>query len=158
MNTEVKKYNEHNANVELEELQKKFAPLVMEQRQLLKKLGAEDLLSFEVAMNEKTNFVKASLSAEALGYEVEHYRLTELERILEGRLKNEDITTDGKLKPKKVKQIKEKHTTYYTKQELEVLKLLENTIQSYNSIPHEYRNKVIIDRSNNMILNPFNRF
>jgi len=160
MNTEVKEkksFNDHRSNVELEELQKKFAPLLMEQRQLLKKVGATDLLSFEVALNERTQFVKASLSAEALGYENEYYRLTELERILEGRLKDEDVSTDGKLKLKKIKEIKEKHTTYYTEQELEALKLIENAIVSYNKIPYQYKAKVIIDNRGQMIMNPFNR-
>ena len=158
MNTKtIKHFNEHRFQVELEELQKKYAPLIMEQRMLLRKVDAMDLLSFEASMNEKTHFVKASLSAEALGLEVEHYRLVELERILDGKLYDEDVSKDGTIKAKKVQEIKEIHTSYYNDTELEALKLINNAIESYNKIPYEYKNKVLINQQMQMVLNPFNR-
>ena len=158
MNTKsIKHFDEHKANVQLEELQKKFAPLVLEQRMLLKKVGAMDLLSFEASMNEKTHFVKASLSAEALGFEEEHYRLTELERILDGKLHDEDVNKIGGISAKKIQEIKESYTTYYNDTELEALKLINTAIESYNKIPFEYKNKVLINQQMMMVLNPFNR-
>ena len=156
-NQTIKHFNEHNFQVELEELQKKFAPLILEQRMLLRKVDAMDLLSFEATMNERTQFVKASLSAEALGLEEEHYRLTELERILDGKLHDEDVAKDGKIKTKKVKEIKDKHTTWYTEEEKEALKLINDAIESYNKIPYNYKNKVLINQNKQMVLNPFNR-
>ena len=158
MNTKtIKHYNEHRATVEIEELQKKYVQLVMEQRMLLSQVDATDLLSFEASMNERTKFVKASLSAEALGLEKEHYRLTQLELILDGKLKDEDVTKDGKIHAKKVQEIKDTHTTFYTEDELKALKLINNAIESYNKIPFEYKNKVIINQQMIMVLNPFNR-
>ena len=161
MNTKerkLKSFSEHNFQVELEHLQKKLAPLVMEQRQLLKKVNAKDLLSFELSMQEKTGWVKASLSAESLGFEVEHYRLTELERILEGKLKDEDVATDGKIKPKKIKAIEDKHKTYYTDSELEQRNKMQEVIDAYNDLDLESKQRLIIDRSNVMQFNQFIRF
>ena len=158
MSSKIKHFKEHNFQVELEELTKKYVPLIMEQRQLLKQVGAEDLLAFEVMMNEKTQFVKASLSAEALGLEKEFWRLSDLERILEGKLEDEDITGDGKIKLKKVKEIREKYTTYYNQEELEALDLINEAIASYNKIPYQYKAKVIINNQGKMMLSPFNRF
>jgi len=161
MNTKerkLKSFSEHNFQVELEHLQKKLAPLVMEQRQLLKKVNAKDLLSFELSMQEKTGWVKASLSAEALGFEVEHYRLTELERILEGKLKDEDVASDGRIKPKKIKAIEDKHKTYYTDSELEQRNKMQKAIDSYNDLDIESRQRLIIDRKYKMDFNPFIRY
>ena len=159
MNTEktIKHFDEHKTNVELEHLQKKIAPLVMEQRMLLRKVDAMDLLSFEASMNEKTHFVKASLSAEALGFEEEHYRLVELERILDGKLYDEDVAKDGRIKAKKIQEIKESYTSFYNDAELEALKIINDTIESYNKIPYQYKDKVLINQQKQMVLNPFYR-
>lgn len=153
-----KSFNEHNFQVELEELQKKIAPLVMEQRMLLKEVDAKDLLSFETAMQLKTGYVKPSINAELLGFEIQHFRLTELEHILDGKLQDEDVAKDGKIKAKKVQEIKDKHITFYNDDELEALKLINDAIDSYNKIPQQYKNRVIIDRLGIMQHNPFIRF
>lgn len=150
----IKRVQEHDLQVELEHLQKKIVPLVMEQRDLLSQVEVKSLLEFETILNNKTGFVKASLSAEALGLEQEHYRLVELERILDGKLTDDDVATDGKIKLKKINEIREKHTIYFTPQEIELNKKLQQIIDLYNQLQLQDRPKLVINRSNEMQLNP----
>ena len=160
MNTnKIKKFQEHPFQVELEKLQKTYAPLIMEQRDLLKQVEATSLLDFETILNSHTSFVKASLSAEAMGLEKEHFRLVELERILDGKLTDDDVANDGKIKLKKKNEIREKYTVYFTKDELELNKQLQKVIDLYNEIKLQDRHKIVINNRKEMQFNPMvNRF
>ena len=158
MNTnKVKKYNRHQAEIEIAKL-KKYIPLVVEYKYLLKDLEAQSFSDFEKQLNEKTGFVKASLSAEALGFENEYKRLTEIEKSINGVLHLEDVVED-KIKEDVLFKIKEKYTTYFTKEELESRKVFDKIIKLYNELPQNVRtrNHIGFNRNHELTYNPFIR-
>ena len=161
MNTEkrsIKKFNEHQYNVELNQLTKEALPLIEQQRIILKEVSASSLAEFEALLNAKTNFVNANLSAQALGFETELKQLQEIEsKLSKYDVSDEDVTAKGNFKTTFLNNLKERFTEYYTDTELDVLKLLNKAIESYNQIPYDYRNKILINREGNMVINPFNR-
>ena len=154
----VKRFSEHSFNVQLQELERKVLPLIEQQRIILKEVGASSLAEFEALLNAKTNFVNANLSAQALGFETELKQLQEIEsKLSKYNVSDEDVTAKGNFKTTFLNNLKERFTEYYTDTELDVLKLLNKAIESYNQIPYDYRNKILINREGNMVINPFNR-
>ena len=164
MNTEVKekkvvkKYNQHLHLVELSRLEKEAIPLILEQRSILKSVNASSLAEFEAMLNIKTSFVNANMSALAMGLDKELKRLQEIEVALDKYdVSTEDLTLKGEFKTSYLNNLKERFIEYYTDNELSVLELLKKAIESYNAIPFDYRNKIIIDNRGELIFNPFNR-
>ena len=161
MNTKertIKKFNEHQYNVELQELERKALKLIEQQRIILKEVGASSLAEFEALLNAKTNFVNANLSAQAMGLDTELKQLQEIEsKLSKYDISDEDVTAKGNFKTTFLNDLKEKYTEYYSDTELDVLKMLKKTIESYNAIPYEYKNKILINREGRMIMNPLNR-
>ena len=161
MNTEkrsIKKFNEHQYNVELNQLTNEVLPLIEQQRIILKEVGASSLAEFEALLNAKTNFVNANLSAQAMGVDTELKQLQEIEsKLSKYDISDEDVTAKGNFKTTFLSRLKERFIIYYTDTELDVLKLLNKAIESYNQIPYDYRNKILINREGNMVINPFNR-
>lgn len=158
MRKEVKRTNDHLISVELQHLNK-LTRFVIEQRDLLSQVEAKDLSDFEAILNNKTGFVKASLSADALGFENEFKRLSELENLLDGKLTDADVDEDGNLTSKKQAEVAERHTIYWTEEELKLNKQLQKVIDVYNALPPQHRNKVVITRSGEMMVSPMlNRY
>ena len=127
----IKKQNQNKIDNEIQEL-KNIIPLVLESSEILKKLGAESIAEFEFQINEKSGFVKASLSAEAYGLENEYSRLLEVEKLINTRLLKTDLTSANELKSNVIKKIEAKHIEYFTDSELETRKILNDIIESYN--------------------------
>ena len=153
---EVKKVNDHLMNVELNSIQK-LIPLIQEQDRILVNEGASSVSEFEFKLNERSGFTNPQISAKAYDKEDVLNRLYAIEKELDGKLSSDDLTKKYQFKPSFLNAIQEKHTIYFTKEELEAKKLLEKAMDAYNAIPHQYKNKVTIDRAGNMIYNPFNR-
>ena len=153
----VKKYNEHLAEVEIAELKKKYLSLAIEYAELLKKLDAKSITDFENKINTKSGFANPNVSADAYGLKKDYNHLLQLKKTLEGKLSLSDLTKQNTIKIKRLEAVRQKHTEYYNANELEVLELFEKAIKSYNNIPFEYRNRLIIDRQGNLVLNPFHR-
>ena len=153
---QLKKFNQHLYNVEVQELSK-LINLVKKQDAILEKENCKSLSEFEFKLNEKSGFVNANLSAKAYGKEAELLELQQLEQELNGRISKDDLTKDYKFKLKFLNNLQERYSEYYTPQELEAKKLLKQAIEAYNAIPFEYRKKILIDRQGIMIFNPFNR-
>tara|TARA_R110001632_G_scaffold3605_2_gene15943 strand:+ start:203 stop:685 length:483 start_codon:yes stop_codon:yes gene_type:complete len=160
MNTKktVKKFDTHPLQVEMQQL-KELVKYVIEQRDLLEQVGSLSLEEFESQLNRKTGFVNANLSAEAMGFSDEHKRLTYIEKMLSTvDLKNEDVDADGKFTKEFVNLLNAKHTIYFTDDEMIINKKLDTIIKSYNALPFDDRKKIIVNRENEMQINPFIRY
>ena len=154
----IKKFNEHQYNVELQELERKALKLIEQQRIILKEVGASSLAEFTAMLNMKTGWVNANLSAQSMGLETELKQLQEIEsKLSKYDISDEDVTAKGNFKTTFLSRLKERFIIYYTDAELDVLKLLNKAIESYNAIPYEYKAKILINREGKMIMNPFNR-
>ena len=150
----IKKQNQHKVNLEIQELEK-LIPLVTESTEVLKKLGAESIAEFEFQINEKSGFVKASLSAEAYGFEKEYSRLLELESLIDSKLLPNDLTSSNKLKSSLIKEIEEKHIEYFTEAELKTKKVLEMIMTNYNSLTLIERQQIGFGRQYDLVYSPF---
>ena len=153
---ELKKFNQHLYEVQLQELSK-LIKLVQKQDEILAKEGATTIAELEFKLVEDSPFASVKLAALDAGKEDVLNELQQLEMQLDGRIDKEDLTKDYKFKLKFLNNLQERYSTYYTEAELEAKKLLEQTIESYNKIPHNYKNKVLINREGTMQFNPFNR-
>ena len=142
----VKRFDEHRASVETQELLKKYLPLMQEYLSILKKLEVESLSEFEFKINEKSGFMNSLMSATAYGVESEYKRLNELEKVLDGKLSLDDITANGSVKKSVLDKITERYTTYYTEDELRTKKVLEDIMSAYNSLPMESRRQIVFTR------------
>ena len=133
----VKKYDEHNASVEIDKAEK-LIPLAVEMKTILAELEADSIAHFELKVNEKTNFINSMMSATALGLDYQYKRLLELEQKIDSRLSLNDITAQNKLKSTFIDKLKEKHTTYYSDDEFEAVKQIEAIKERYNSAYNDY--------------------
>jgi len=151
----IKHYNEHKANVEIAELKKKYLPLAVEYSELLKELEVKSIGEFELKINEKSGFVSARLSAEAYGLSAQYERLLQLEKSLEGKLSLQDLTKQNDIKLKKLDEIRESHTTYYSDEEYKARQELQEVMAKFNSIPTPYRKLVGFNYSQELSYTPF---
>lgn len=153
---QLRKFNQHLYDVEVQELSK-LIKLVKQQDEILEKEGATSIAHFEFKLVENSPFTSAKLAALDAGKEDVLNELHRLEQELDGRISKDDLTKNYSFKNSFLNNLKEKYSEYYSEQELEVKKLLNEAITTYNAIPFEYRKKILIDRQGNMIMNPFNR-
>ena len=151
----VKHYYQHRAEVEIAELKKVYLPLAIEYAELLRKLNAKSIGEFELKINEKSGFVSARLSAEAYGLNSEYTRLLELEKALQGKLSLEDLTKQYEIRLKKLSEIKQKHTIYFTKEEELAREQLEEAMAKFNAIPQSYRKLIGFNYSQELSYNTF---
>ena len=70
----------------------------------------------------KSGFVSARVSAQAYGLENEYFRLLELEKQIDGKLSANDLTANKTLKKPFIDAVIEKHTEYFSKQEINTKK------------------------------------
>ena len=155
MEKRIKHYNQHNAEVEKAEVEKKYLPLMQEYLLILKKLEVESLAELEFKLNEKSGFVNAMMSATAYGLEPEYKRLIELEKALDGKLSKDDITANGSVKKSVLDEITERYTIYYSEDELKTKKALEDIMALYNNLSFEDRRQVVITRDGLLSYNLF---
>ena len=148
-----KSFNDHLYSVKLDRLTK-LIPLVKEQQVILAKEECKSLSEFEFKLNEKTGFVNANLSSQALGKEAEYQRLKEIELQLNDEISVDDLTKDYKFKLKFLNTLQEEFTEYYTQQELEINSLLDDAIKAYNTVPIEHRNRLVINNRKELMINP----
>ena len=151
----VKSYNQHMAEVTISELKKTYLPLAVEYAELLKKLDAKSVAEFELKINEKSGFVSARLSAEAYGLTPEYTRLLELEKALENKLSLDDLTKQNEIKLKKLNEIKETFTTYFSLEEEQAREQLEEVMEKFNAIPRNYRKLIGFNYSQELKYSPF---
>ena len=153
----IKKFERHPYEVEKQELTN-LVKFIIEQRDLLEQVECKNLEEFELKLNETTSFKNANLSALAMGKENELARLHKIEKILStGDLKDEDLDTDGNFTKIFIEALNQKHTIYYTEDEMLLNNKLDSIIKSYNELDDEDRKKLLVNRSNEMQINPFVR-
>ena len=148
MNTErkVKKVSEQLITKEIADLNK-LVVLVVETDDLLEQ--------FEDSINKKSGFVNSLMSATAYGKDAEYKRLLELEKIIDSRLKSEDLTSSKELKSSIIANIKEKYTEYYSKEELHAKKVLEKVMSDFNALSHIERQQIGFSHSSELVYSPF---
>ena len=156
MNTEkrVKRINEHLTELDLNKLAK-LIPLVTESENLLQSLGAKNIQEFELKINERSGFVNALMSAAAYGFEKEYKRLLELEKLIGGRLSKNDLTANNSLKNTITSKIKESHTEYFTDEDLNTKKALDEILKLHNSLNSDQRKNIGYNRTGELIYSPF---
>jgi len=154
----IKKFDTHPLQVEKQKLTE-LVKYVMEQRDLLEQVGCLSLAEFGSELNRKTGFVNANLSAVAMAKEEEWNRLNTIEKMLSTvDLKNEDVDGDGNFTKEFESLLNAKHTIYFTDQEMIINKKIDTIIKSYNALPFDDRKKMIVNRGNEMQINPFIRY
>ena len=141
-----KRENGHLIQVEIAEI-KKIVPLLVEQEDLLLQLEANSIEDFEKNINALTGFTNATVSANAFGKEVEYKRLLELEILINGKLSSENLTKSKELKSSVIASIIDKHTEYYSPEELIAKNTLQDLMHTYNSLSFENRQQIGFNRS-----------
>lgn len=149
----LKKFNEANYNREFKELEK-IKVLLIEQTDLLESLKVKNISDLEDDILKSTGFKNIQASANLLGIENEYSRITEIEKIIDGRIKPTDLTTTKEFKKDFISKLKEKHSTYYTPAELNLLDKLKKVVIAYNELTIEERSQLAINRAG-MQINPF---
>jgi len=141
-----KRENGHLIQVELAEI-KKIVPLLVEQEDLLLQLEAKSIEDFEKNINELTGFTNAMVSSSCFGKEAEYKRLLELETLIDGKLCSSDLMKSKELKSSVIASIIDKHTEYYTPEELTAKNTLQDLMHTYNNLSLENRQQIGFNRS-----------
>ena len=134
----VKKFNEHSFQLELTEKQKQLDAYI----DMLKKIkelepDATNLHELNILLNKRTGFDNPRMSAMAYNKENQYDLIVLLDKKCKGI--NPDDVKDSKLTKEAVERIKEHHTEYYTDEELNARKILDNVIEAYNKLPLQQR-------------------
>ena len=149
-----KRQNGHLIQVELEQL-KTVAILVTEMDDLLEGLEAKSIEDFEKNINELTGFTNAMVSSSCFGKEAEYKRLLELETLINGRLSSKDLDKSKNLKSAVIAKVIDKHTEYYTPEELIAKNTLQDLMHTYNDLSLENRQQIGFNRSKELSFTAF---
>ena len=149
-----KRENGHLIQVELEQL-KSVVTLLVEQEDLLEGLEAKSIEDFESQINKLTGFTNTMVSANAFGKEAEYKRLLELETLIDGRLSSKDLTKSKDLKSSVIASVIDKHTEFYSEEELATKKTLEKLMQTFNRLSLENRKQIAFNYSSELLYTPF---
>lgn len=152
---EIKIFNSHAFEVRINELKKKYLPLVIEYKEILKKVGCRSRGEFQTLLNSKSSFTNTRLNAMGVGLENEWDRLLELETILENNLTPKQVTPQNEIKAELVEEIREQYTTYFSEEQLALKNKLEKIMEMYNELPHHHR-QLVFNRGGELQFNPFN--
>ena len=139
MTKKVRRFNDFSFQLELTELNKKLEAY-REMQKAIKELepDANNLEELNILLNKKTKFENPRMSAMAFNAENQYDLIVLLNKETQG-INAKDLTKDFKLTEEAVQRIKEKHTEYYTDEEINARKVLDNIIEAYNKLPMEYR-------------------
>lgn len=150
----IKKFYEARFQRELEDIQKDVN-LVVESIDLLEQLESKSIGEFELKINEKSGFVNALMSATAYGKDSEYKRLLAIEKQLNGRLSADDLTSLKQLKNSFKDAVKEKHTEYYSDEDVKAKKVLDKVLELYNALSHNQRKNIGYSRTGELMYSPF---
>ena len=153
MNKQLKKHNSTGYNRELKTLNE-LRVLLIEQSDLLNQLDAKDISELENEILNKTGFKNIQASATLLGIENEYSRITEIEKIINSRIKPTDLTADKEFKKSFLNKLKDSYNTYYTDIELRTLKRLNEVINIYNKLDLEEKKQLAFNYDN-LQISPF---
>jgi hypothetical protein len=149
---EVKAQDTHLIRVELSELEQ-LIPMVIKKNRLLTELDVKSISEFEEKLNGETGWRNIVMSASALGYENQYKQLLSLENLIGGKLSANDLTKLNKLKESIVKEITEKNTSYFTKDEIEVRAKLRKIRDAFNDLDFQARKYLLMDNRNQKLVN-----
>lgn len=154
MSKKVKKFNEHKYQLKLSELHEK-AKAYREMIERIKILvpDADNIQQLEDGLNKKTGFSNPRMSAMAFGNEIEFDVIQNLSKQCEG-ITSDMLNKDYKLNQNTLKAIREEHTKYFTKEELNARKTLEDIIKDFNALPINYRRLIGFGRPNELMFHP----
>jgi hypothetical protein len=150
---EVKHFNEHRANVRVDELQKeakKLGELIKLLRTITNDKEIKTLGAFNDWLCEQSGFKSPSFSADSMDLG-DAYRQVKYLSDLTPNVAIEDLTPMYALKAKKIEQIKEEFTTYYTKAEKEVRAKFNKIVAEWETLPHEIKVNSFINRTGNLL-------
>jgi len=154
MKQKIKTIKTHLINADEKKLSK-VIPLVIELKDLLNNFEVKSIKDFENKINAQTKFVSARLSAEALGYSEEYLRMQQLEKEIDDRLTIQDINANGQLKASLKNKIRDRHTIYYSSEEVKLLEKLDKIIADYNQIYDVARQHIGFGRDGRLMYSPF---
>ncbi len=154
MKPRVKKIYQARIDRELKELEP-VLQMTVEYADLLEQLEVKSIGELELKLNERSGFVNAMMSATAFGHETEYKRLLHLEKAIDSRITFDDLTPQKELKKAFIDAIKEKHTEYYTDEDIKTKKTLEKIIETYNALTFDQRKNVGYSRDGKLMFNPF---
>ena len=150
---EVKHFNEHRANVRVDELQKeakKLGELIKLLRAVTNDKEIKTLGAFNDWLCKEAGFQSPSFSADSMDLGDAYTQVKYLSD-LTPNVAIEDLTPMYTLKAKKIEQIKEEFTTYYTKEEKEVRAKFNKIVAEWETLPHEIKVNSFINRTGNLL-------
>jgi hypothetical protein len=150
----IKKFYEARFQRELKELEP-VIQMAVEYSDLLEQLEVKSIGEFELKINQKSGFVNALMSATAYGKDKEYGRLLQLEKAIDGRITKDDLTSNKDLKKPFIDAIKEKHTEYYTDEDIKTKNTLEKIIETYNALDLDQRKHIGFSREGKLMFSPF---
>lgn len=150
-----KRFNEHSFELELTE-KKKQVEAYMNMLQAIEDIDdeAHSIEELNTRLNERTGFTNPKFSAMAFDKGTLYEYALEQEQKCKD-IDPKDITKDWELTEEAIQTIKEKHTIYYSDEELEAKKKLEKVIDLFNGVPLEYRRLVGMNAKLELMFSPF---
>ncbi len=150
----IKKVWQNRIDAEIKDLSN-VVTMVVESIDLLEQLDSKTIGEFELKINEQSGFVNAMMSATAFGKDELYKRLLVLEKLIDGRLSADDLTSNMTLKKHVLDAIRDKHVEYYTEEEIKLKSIFDKMIKTYNSLDAEQRIHIGFTREGKLAFNPF---
>ena len=150
----IKKVWQNRIDAEIKNLSN-VVTMVVESIDLLEQLDSKTIGEFELKINEQSGFVNAMMSATAFGKDELYKRLLVLEKLIDGRLSADDLTSNMTLKKHVLDAIRDKHVEYYTEEEIKLKSIFDKMISTYNSLDAEQRVHIGFTRDGKLAFNPF---
>jgi hypothetical protein len=152
MKKEVKYFDSHKARVKIEQM-KKDAKKLSEMTKLIQSISEskeiKTVAELECWIQDKTGFKNIVFGADSLGIKDGYLRAKEMSQGIS--LVLQDLTPLYTLKKSVVATIEEQYRTYYSDEEIKVLKQINNVKTLFDELPYQYRMTLFINDEKNLI-------
>lgn len=148
---DIKHFQSHEANIEIAEL-KKQAKQLSELTKLIQTITEskeiKSLSELNVWLTDKTGFESPRFAADSLDLLDAYQNVLKLSKKITITL--EQVTPLYGLKPSIIKEVNEKHTTYYSNKEMEEIRIYRKISEQFNKLSYSFRQGVMVNRENNL--------
>jgi len=148
---DIKHFQSHEANIEIAEL-KKQAKQLSELTKLIQTITEskeiKSLSELNVWLTDKTGFESPRFASDSLDLLDAYQNVLKLSKKITITL--EQVTPLYDLKPSIVKEVNEKHTTYYSNKEMGEIRIYRKISEQFNKLSYSFRQGVMVNRENNL--------
>ena len=138
----LRSFDDANFKKQVEAIKKELPNAMKLKKSLVAFAGCNNLDEINEYLNGKTGFLNPTMSASAMGLDMQYFIVTSYIDKIDFSLYNKSLTD---VAPDVIKRLREENSTYYSEEETKLFNKIEKITKSLNEMPVTLRQSVFLD-------------